>query len=84
MQGNMNDEPKLGEIGERHGKSAAQVLIRWALQRGFVTIPKSTNQGRIQENADVFDFALSADEMSSLSALARGERFGPDPRSFTF
>lgn len=83
IQGKFKDEPLFAEIGEAHGKSAAQVVIRWALQKGFVTIPKSKNQGRIVENAQVFDFALGAEEVARIDALERGERFA-DPRNVTF
>ncbi|MEM7605882.1 MAG: aldo/keto reductase [Myxococcota bacterium] len=84
MQGAFKDEPLFSQVGEAHGKSAAQVVIRWALQRGFITIPKSSNEGRIRENGNVFDFELSADEMASINALSRDQRFGPDPRDFDF
>ena len=85
MQGHFRDEPALAEIGEAHGKSAAQVLLRWDLQRGVVTIPKSTHPGRIAENLDVLDFALTPAEMARVDALDRPDgRFGPDPRDFNF
>jgi diketogulonate reductase-like aldo/keto reductase len=73
MRGRGTDLPQLAEIGERHGKTAAQVTLRWILQQGIVTIPKSVHAERIRENADVFDFALSDDEMAAIDALDRGQ-----------
>lgn len=62
-------DPRITAIAEAHGKSNAQVLIRWSLQHGLVVIPKSSSQKRIVENADVFDFFLSVEEMAGLDAL---------------
>lgn len=73
------DNAVLADIASHHGKSPAQVLIRWDLQRGVVTIPKSVHRSRIEENADVFDFALDPDEMERINGLDREERLGPDP-----
>ena len=67
------------EVARRHGKTPAQVLIRWGLQHGLVVIPKSTRRERIAENADVFDFALSPDEMRTLDALDEGLHTCWDP-----
>ncbi|MFT5358835.1 MAG: diketogulonate reductase-like aldo/keto reductase [Polyangiales bacterium] len=83
IQGKFKDEPLFAEIGKKHERSAAQVAIRWGLQKGFVTIPKSTNEGRIRANADVFEFELEDVDMVSIDALERGERFA-DPRNITF
>ncbi|WP_375480995.1 aldo/keto reductase [uncultured Jatrophihabitans sp.] len=66
-------------IGRKHGKSAAQVMLRWHLQRGRSAIPKSVNPGRIAENFDVFDFELTDAELDALDALDTGRRGGPDP-----
>ncbi|KAL4922121.1 NADP-dependent oxidoreductase domain-containing protein [Aspergillus aurantiobrunneus] len=60
------DEPVLKELGGKHGKTPAQVLIRWSLQKGFVPLPKSETPSRIKENAEVFDFALSEEDMARL------------------
>lgn len=79
MKGHVAEVPELVEIGRRHEKSAAQVAIRWILQLGMVTIPKSVHPERVAENADIFDFTLSAEEMSAIAALDRGYRFGPEP-----
>jgi methylglyoxal/glyoxal reductase len=77
-------DPVLVEIAKRHGKSVAQIVLRWDLQSGVVTIPKSVKSHRIAENAGLFDFALSADEMTAINALDRSDRAGPDPFNFSF
>jgi 2,5-diketo-D-gluconate reductase A len=74
----LTDEAITG-IGEAHGKSAAQVMIRWHLQQGRSAIPKSVNPGRIAENFDVFDFELSTAELAAIDALDRDQRSGPEP-----
>lgn len=84
MQGQLLDNPVLQEIAERHGKSIAQVILRWDLQHGVVTIPKSTKEHRIQENADVFNFELTAEDMEKIDALNENHRVGPDPDNFDF
>lgn len=71
--------PTLLEIVERHGKSPAQVMLRWHIQQGRQVIPKSTKPERIAENFDVFDFELSDDELATIDALDTGNRGGPDP-----
>ncbi len=65
------DDPVPVSIAEAHGKSAAQVLIRWSLQRGFIVIPKSTRKERIESNAQVFDFALTDEEMEQLDSVTQ-------------
>ena len=72
-------DPRLKRIAAKHGKRAAQVMIRWILQRGVATIPKSSRLTRIEENADVFDFELDGDDMSRLDALDEGLRTCWDP-----
>jgi len=72
-------DPMLAAIGARHGKTAAQVMIRWAIQHGTSVIPKSTRRDRIHENALVFDFRLDADEMRQIDALDQGMRTCWDP-----
>ena len=84
MQGHFLQVPLFKEIGDKYGKSPAQVILRWNLQKGVVTIPKSTNQGRIQQNIDLFDFELSDAEMAQINGLERNQRFGPDPYNFDF
>jgi diketogulonate reductase-like aldo/keto reductase len=77
------DDPTLLEIGQRHGKSAAQVMLRWHLQQGRSAIPKSTKPARIAENFDVFDFELASEEVAAIDGLDTGIRGGPDPDSIT-
>jgi diketogulonate reductase-like aldo/keto reductase len=77
------DDPTLLEIARRHGKSAAQVMLRWHLQEGRSAIPKSTKPARIAENFDVFDFELSRDQIAAIDALDTGVRGGPQPDSIT-
>ncbi len=78
------DDPVITALAERYGKSAAQVILRWHLDRGDIVFPKSTHRERLAENIDVFDFALTADEVTSLNALDKGEdgRTGPHPDTF--
>jgi diketogulonate reductase-like aldo/keto reductase len=82
MRGRVTLIPELVAIAQAHGKTPAQVSIRWILQRGVITIPKSVHDRRIAENADVYDFELSAAEMAIIETLDRGERIGPDPDRF--
>lgn len=84
MRGRVMEFPELVEIGERHGKSPVQVVLRWDLQHQVVTIPKSARQDRIASNAEIFDFELSESEMSTIDQMDRGERTGPDPDNFNF
>jgi len=84
MQGKLLQDPTIGEIASRYGKSAAQIILRWDLQHGVITIPKSTKAHRIAENASVFDFQLTSDDMERIDALNRNERVGPDPDNFDF
>ncbi|MGW6923210.1 aldo/keto reductase [Streptomyces sp. NPDC054950] len=77
------DDPALLEIAGAHGKSVAQVMLRWHLQEGRSAIPKSTKPARIAENFDVFDFELSSKQLTAIDALDTGVRGGPDPDSIT-
>ena len=77
------DDPTLREIARQHGKSAAQVMLRWHLQENRSAIPKSTKPERIAENFDVFDFELSTEQVAAIDALDTGVRGGPDPDSIT-
>jgi 2,5-diketo-D-gluconate reductase A len=76
---NVMEDPAIAAIGRTHSKTPAQVMLRWHLQHGRSAIPKSTNPARIAENFDVFNFELSADELSAIDALNTGMRNGPDP-----
>lgn len=84
MRGGVFGIPELVGIGEPYGKSAGQVALRWAVQSGYVVLPKSVHPGRIAENLDVFDFELSPQEMRVIGSLDRGERVGPDPDRFSW
>ncbi len=81
-QGRLMAEPVLLAIARRLGVSVARVILRWHLQLGIVVIPKSVTPSRIVENIDLFDFALSDDDMAAIAALDRGARLGPDPAVF--
>ena len=81
--GSTLEDPVIGRIAEAHGKSPAQVMLRWHLQQGRSVIPKSTKPHRIAENFDVFDFDLSADELAAIDALDTGQRGGPEPEDIT-
>ncbi|MDF4252633.1 aldo/keto reductase [Streptomyces sp. WMMB303] len=77
--GDLLDDPTLGGIAERHGKTVAQVVLRWHLQLGNVVIPKSVTPSRVRENIDLFDFELSGEEMARIAELNTDTRIGPDP-----
>lgn len=84
MQGQLLDNEILQEIANKHNKSVAQIILRWDLQKGVVTIPKSTKEHRIIENANVFDFELTTEEMEIIDGLNQNLRVGPDPDNFDF
>jgi D-xylose reductase len=75
------EQPVVRDAARRHGKTPAQILLRWGVQRGTAVIPKTTRPDRLRENLAIFDFELSADEMASISALDRSRRFN-DPGVF--
>lgn len=77
----LNDET-LNEIGKEVNKTAAQVIIKWNMQHNVVVIPKSVTSSRIEENIDVFDFELSADQMKRIDDLNKDQRIGPNPDTF--
>lgn len=77
------NDPVIGEIAEAHGKTPAQVMLRWHLQEGRSAIPKSVNPDRIAANFDVFGFELSADQLAAIDALNTGVRGGPEPTEVT-
>jgi diketogulonate reductase-like aldo/keto reductase len=81
--GNTLDDPVIADIATAHGKTPAQVMLRWGLQQGRSVIPKSTKPGRIAENIDVFDLELSAEQMAAIDALDTGRRGGPEPGTIT-
>ena len=84
MQGKLLDNSLLMTIAAKYNKSVAQVIIRWDLQNGVITIPKSIKEHRIIENADVFDFSLTSEEMEQIAGLNEDLRVGPDPDNFDF
>ena len=84
MQGRLLDDPILQRIGATYHKSVAQVILRWDLQKEVVTIPKSVKEHRIIENADVFDFELSEEDMALIDSLNQNQRVGRDPDNFDF
>ena len=81
--GSTLNDPVIGDIATAHGKSPAQVMLRWGLQQGRSVIPKSTKPSRIAENINVFDFELSADELTAIDGLDTGRRGGPEPDAIT-
>ena len=81
-RGKMLEEPTLKELAAKYNKTVAQIILRWDLQCGIVTIPKSVKEQRIIENADIFDFELSNEDMSSIDSMNRNHRNGPDPDNF--
>lgn len=83
-RGALLDDPVVSQVAAARGKSSAQIILRWHIQRGDIVIPKTTHHGRMEENIDVFDFELSAEEAASIDALDRGPsgRIGPDPDTF--
>ena len=84
MAGELLDQPMLQEIANKHSKSVAQVILRWDLQNGVITIPKSINEHRIIENANIFDFELSGEEVQQIFELNQNRRCGADPDNFDF
>jgi len=81
-RGDVLADPAIAGVAKRIGRSAAQVVLRWHLQLGNIVIPKSVTPERIRENVDIFDFALSAEDVEMIEGLDRGERIGPDPDTF--
>jgi len=82
--GQLIDDPTLTVIAAKHGKSTAQVMIRWHLQQGLIVLPKSVTPSRIAENIDVFGFELDADDMATIARMESGHRTGPDPDDFLY
>ncbi|WP_342609625.1 aldo/keto reductase [Vibrio tritonius] len=81
-QGEVLNDAVIGAIASVHGKTPAQIIIRWHMQLGNVAIPKSVTPSRIQSNFQVFDFELSNQEMAQIAQLDQGRRMGPDPLTF--
>jgi 2,5-diketo-D-gluconate reductase A len=81
-QGVVLDDPVIVSIAERVGKTPAQVVLRWHIERGDIIFPKSVTQSRVKENFDIFDFELSGGDVAEISALNKDQRIGPDPDKF--
>jgi 2,5-diketo-D-gluconate reductase A len=83
-QGKVLDDPAITAIAEKLGRTPAQVVLRWHVQRGDVVFPKSVTRSRIEENFALFDFELDTGAMAAITGLDRGERTGPDPDTFDY
>jgi 2,5-diketo-D-gluconate reductase A len=81
-RGNVLEDPAVDSIARRVGKTPAQVVLRWHIERGDIIFPKSVTPARIKENFDIFDFELSGADVEAISLLNRNERTGPDPDKF--
>ena len=79
----MLGDPAILDVARRHGRSPAQVILRWHTQLGYVPIPKSSNAQRLAENLDVFGFELATEHMDALNGLDDGTRYRPDPATYT-
>jgi len=84
MQGHIFEMDIMKEMAQKYNRTIAQIVLRWDLQKGVVTIPKSSKKERIIANADIFNFELSPEDVKKLDGLDRGKRFGPDPDNFNF
>tara|TARA_R110002050_G_scaffold64647_8_gene140532 strand:- start:7739 stop:8581 length:843 start_codon:yes stop_codon:yes gene_type:complete len=84
MQGHIFEMDIMKDLAAKYNKTIAQIVLRWDLQKGVITIPKSAKRDRIIANADIFDFELVAEDVKKLDQLDRGKRFGPDPNNFDF
>ncbi|RTE54906.1 aldo/keto reductase [Arenibacter aquaticus] len=84
MQGHIFEMDIMKEMARKYNRTIAQIVLRWDLQKGVVTIPKSSKKERIIANADIFDFELAPEDVKLMDGLDRGKRFGPDPDNFDF
>ena len=84
MQGEVFGLPEMKAMAKRYNRTIAQIVLRWDLQKGVITIPKSSKKDRIEANGALFDFELAPADMDTLDAMERGQRFGPDPDDFDF
>jgi diketogulonate reductase-like aldo/keto reductase len=82
VRGQKKEHPVLVDIARKYGKSTYQILIRWVIEQGAVTIPKSIQKDRMIENAEVFDFALDAEDLVRMGVLYDNTRVAWDPRDF--
>jgi 2,5-diketo-D-gluconate reductase A len=81
-RGEVAADPEIAEVARQAGKTPAQVVLRWHIQRGDIVFPKSVQPARIKENIDVFDFELTDEQMEVIGSLNKNERTGPDPDKF--
>jgi 2,5-diketo-D-gluconate reductase A len=81
-RGNALGDPTIDDIARRYGKTPAQIILRWHIDRGDIVFPKSVTPARIRENIDIFDFELTGEDVEAISALNRNQRTGPDPDKF--
>jgi len=84
MEGKVNDIPIFQALSAKYQKSPVQIVLRWDIQKGVVTIPKSVTPDRIRHNADIFDFELSPEDMAIIDSLDNHGRMGADPDNFNF
>ena len=84
MKGRVNNIPVMQALAVKYQKTPVQIVLRWDLQKGVVTIPKSVNLERIKSNSEIFDFELSDEDMDKIDALDKSKRIGPDPDNFDF
>jgi diketogulonate reductase-like aldo/keto reductase len=84
MKGQLLDNETLVTLAEKHKKTTSQIILRWDIQSGIVTIPKSVKEARIRENSDIFDFELTDSDMKAVDGLNLNQRIGPDPDNFDF
>jgi methylglyoxal/glyoxal reductase len=84
MRGHVNEIPVIQKMAIKYKKTPVQIVLRWDLQKGIVTIPKSAREERIKSNSEIFDFYLSEEDMISINALDKNNRIGPHPENFVF
>jgi len=84
MQGGLLEDETIAQIATKYGKSIPQVILRWDVQNGVITIPKSVRRERMMQNADVFDFTLTDEEMAIINSMNLEQRVGPNPGEFDF
>jgi diketogulonate reductase-like aldo/keto reductase len=84
MQGKIFTIPELQVLASKYEKNIAQLVLRWSLQKGVITIPKSVQKERIVSNAQIFNFEITAEDMLTIDGLDKNERIGADPDNFNF
>lgn len=84
MRGQILDNEVIVSLSKKYNKTPAQIILRWDLQKGVITIPKSVSEHRIRENAHIYDFEIAIEDMAKIDSLNKNERVGPDPDSLVF